>query len=80
MTIYIVGAFVLGIVGIYIYAKREGRKDVTLDHLEAGNKLANEVMKDDLKTDAKVQAEINKFSGDHALNYWLRNRNGGIFN
>ena len=77
MTIYIVGAFILGIVGIYIYAKREGRKDVTLDHLEAGNKLSNKVLKDDLRTDAKVQAEINKFSGDHALHYWLRNRNGG---
>ena len=77
MTIYIVGAFILGIVGIYIYAKREGRKDVTLEHLEAGNKLANKVMKEDLKSDEKVQVEINKFSGDHALNYWLRNRNGG---
>ena len=77
MTIYIVGAFILGIVGIYIYAKREGRKDSKLDNLEAGNKLSNKVMKDDLKIDAKVQAEVNKFSGDYALNYWLRNRNGG---
>ena len=73
MTIYLVGAAVFFVVGVYFYAKREGRKDVTLDHLEEGNKLANQVMKEDLKADEKIEAEVNKFSGDHALNFWLRN-------
>jgi len=75
VTVYLIGVFILGIAGIYFYAKREGRKDVTLEHLEAGNKLANQVMKDDLKTDEKIKSVVNKFSGDHALNYWMRNRN-----
>ena len=78
MTIYIVGAFVLGIVGIYIYAKREGRKDVTLDHLEAGNRLANEVMEKDLKTDETIKKKVAHFRGVMAPNFWrVRGRDGG---
>ena len=50
----------------------KGKKS-RLQSLETGNKVSNKVMKDDLKTDEKIQAEVNKYSGDHALNFWLRN-------
>jgi len=70
VTVYLIGAAVLFVVGVYFYAKREGRKDVTLDHLEAGNKLANEVMEKDLKADEVIEKKVNKFRGVMAPNFW----------
>ena len=70
MTVYLIGAAVLFVVGVYFYAKREGRKDVTLDHLEAGNILANEVMEKDLKADEEIEKKVNSFRGVMAPNFW----------
>jgi hypothetical protein len=75
MTVYLIGAAVIGVVAIYFYAKREGRKDVTLDHLEAGNKIANAVMQEDLKIDEETEKKVNKFRGSMAPRFWgMRNR------
>tara|TARA_Y100001951_G_scaffold91784_1_gene86082 strand:- start:3275 stop:3520 length:246 start_codon:yes stop_codon:yes gene_type:complete len=70
MTVYLIGAAVLFVVGVYFYAKREGRKDVTLDHLEVGNELANEVMEKDLKTDETIEKKVSHFRGVMAPNFW----------
>ena len=74
MTVYLIGAAVIGVIVLYFYAKREGRKDVTLDHLEAGNILANEVMKKDLEQDEAIEKKVNNFRGSMAPRFWMRNR------
>lgn len=70
MTVYLIGAAVIGVIAIYFYAKREGRKDVTLDHLEAGNELANEVMEKDLEQDEAIEKKVNHFRGVMSPNFW----------
>ena len=74
MTVYLIASAVLFVVGVYFYAKREGRKDVTLDHLEAGNILANEVMEKDLKADEEIEKKVNSFRGAMAPRFWMRGR------
>ena len=74
MTVYLIGAAVIGVIAIYFYAKREGRKDVALDHLEAGNRIANAVDEEDLKADEAIQKKVNSFRGAMAPRFWMRNK------
>jgi len=75
MTIYLIGGAVFLIILIYLYAKKEGFKGAALEYLEEGFKIANKVDENDQAKDKEINAKIEHFSGDNALNFWMRKPN-----
>jgi hypothetical protein len=72
MTIYFIGAFVVLIVWVYLYAKKEGRKDIALDHLREGVERANKVNESDQAIDAKAKRAIDRVKSRRGpLDFWM---------
>ncbi len=75
MTLYLIGGAVFFIVMVYFYAKNQGFKDAALDYLESGVETANKVDENDKAKDKEIDAKLEQFSGDNALNFWMRKDN-----
>lgn len=57
------------IVMVYFYAKNQGFKDAALDYLESGVETANKVDENDKAKDKEIDAKLEQFSGDNALDF-----------
>ena len=75
MTVYLMLGGLVMLIGIYLYAKREGFRSHALDSLERGNEISNKVNEQDLKKDNETNKKIKFFSGNNAINFWVW-RNG----
>ena len=75
MTVYLMLGGLVMLIGIYLYAKREGFRSHALDSLERGNEIVNKVNDQDIKTDDETNKKAKLFSGSNAVNFWMR-RNG----
>ena len=75
MTLYLIGGAVFFIVLVYFYAKNQGFKDASLDYLESGVETANEVDENDKAKDKEINVKLEQFSGDSAINFWMRKNN-----
>ena len=72
MTLYLIGGAVFFIVILYLYAKNEGVKNAALNYLKSGVKTANKVEDNDRIADEKIREKVEQFSGDNAVNFWMR--------
>jgi hypothetical protein len=72
MTVYLLLGGLVMLIGIYLYAKREGFRSHALDSLERGNKVSNKVNNQNLKTDDETNKKVKLFSGNNAVNFWMR--------
>ena len=72
MTIYLIGGAVFFIVLVYFYAKNQGVKNAALDYLENGIETANKVDENDKEKDKEIAYKVERYSGDNALNFWMR--------
>ena len=75
MTLYLIGGAVFFIVMVYFYAKNQGFKDAALDYLESGVETANKVDENDKAKDKEIDAKLEQFSCDNALDFWVRKDN-----
>ena len=75
MTLYLIGGAVFFIVLVYFYAKNQGFKDAALDYLESGVETANKVDENDKAKDKEIDAKLEQFSGDSAVDFWVRKDN-----
>lgn len=75
MTVYLMLGGLVMLIGIYLYAKREGFRSHALDSLERGNEISNKVNDQDIKIDDETNKKVKLFSGSSAINFWMR-RNG----
>ena len=72
MTIYFVGGAVFLIIVVYLYAKKQGFKDAAFGYLESSLRTANKVDENDKKKDKEIGDKVSRFSGNNAVNFWMR--------
>ena len=73
MTIYIVLGCIAGVVSIYLYGKREGKKTSELNMLAKSNEKLNELRDVKSNIEKDISKKLHSNSGDRAIDYWMSN-------
>ena len=71
MTIYLVISCVVGVIGIYLYGRREGVKSSELEMISESNERLNEFQDVKANIGNEVSEKLNAHSGNGAAKYWM---------